>query len=39
METPWGESQTKSLVAPDIHDVTTAGHGGIMVGRPAWTMI
>lgn len=32
MPTPWGVSQTKKEVAPGVYWVTTAGHGGIMMG-------
>lgn len=30
---PWGEVQTCEEIYPSIYDVTTAGHGGIMVAK------
>ena len=35
MQTPWGESQSKTVLAPGIVMVSTAGHGGIMVHKDA----
>jgi len=33
MPTPWGVSQTKKELAPGVYSVTTAGHGGILIGK------
>jgi hypothetical protein len=33
MPTPWGEAQTKKELAPGVFLVTTAGHGGILIGK------
>ncbi len=33
MPTPWGEAQTKRALAPGVYLVTTAGHGGILIGK------
>lgn len=31
MNTPWGESQTETIILPGVVDVTTASHGGLMI--------
>lgn len=33
MLTPWGKSQTSEKMAEGVYEVTTAGHGGILVGK------
>jgi hypothetical protein len=33
MPTPWGQAQTKRALAPGVFLVTTAGHGGILIGK------
>jgi hypothetical protein len=33
MLTPWGESQYTKQLAPGVYLVSTAGHGGILIGR------
>jgi hypothetical protein len=31
MNTPWGQSDSAKQIAPGVWDVTTPGHGGVMV--------
>jgi hypothetical protein len=33
MPTPWGEAQTIEECAPGVYSVTTAAHGGILIGK------
>lgn len=33
MQTPWGMSQTMTKIAPGIYHVTTASHGGYLIGK------
>jgi hypothetical protein len=33
---PWGEVQTRTVLADGIHRVSTAGHGGILLSPQRW---
>ena len=33
MPTPWGKADSKTKVADGVYEVSTPGHGGIMVGK------
>lgn len=33
MPTPWGKADSKYLITKGVYEVTTPGHGGILVGK------